>query len=251
MTRVTILTASTGRPALARCIESVATQTHKDIQHLIFADGEEAGHRINHIVAMRDKSVPAPDVINLPYSVGKDRWNGHRIYGAGTFLADDKSEYLMFLDDDNTIDSNHVESLLAEFAKPSPPAWAYSLRKITDEAGNFLCNDDCESLGLWPSILSTKDRKDNFVDVNCYFLPRKLAVAIAPVWYRKFREPGQPEIDRVIAANLMPLRHINCTKQYTVNYAVGGSALSVQPDFFKYGNAAMLKAYNGILPWTK
>jgi len=24
----------------------------------------------------------------LPYSIGKDRWNGHRIYGAGTYIAD-------------------------------------------------------------------------------------------------------------------------------------------------------------------
>ena len=43
----------------------------------------------------------------LPYSTGKDRFNGHRIYGAGTYLS--KGDFLIFLDDDNSLEPNHVE----------------------------------------------------------------------------------------------------------------------------------------------
>jgi glycosyltransferase involved in cell wall biosynthesis len=245
MSRVSVLTASVGRPALVNCIDSVANQTHKGIQHLVFLDGPEAVKR----APCQGGFPESVNIINLPYSVGKDRWNGHRAYGAGTFLADDMSDYIMFLDDDNTIDADHISSLVALFNTQSPPGFAYSLRKITDEAGNFLCNDDCESLGKWSSVIHPQDF---FIDVNCWFLPRKLAIMIAPLWYRKFREPGLPEIDRIITANLINITKGNfkCSGKYTVNYAVGGSALSVQPDFFKQGNAEMQRRYPGGFPWT-
>ena len=75
---------------------------------------------------------------------------------------------------------------------------------------------------------------------------------MAPLWYCKFREPGQPEIDRKMIAWL---RHYfpkyECTYKYTVNYAVASSGLSVTPEFFERGNAEMLKRYNGEGPWVR
>jgi len=47
-----------------------------------------------------------------------------------------------------------------------------------------------------------------FIHVNCYFLPKLLAVQmmISPLWYPKIREPGKPEVDRVISRTLGRLR---------------------------------------------
>jgi hypothetical protein len=58
--------------------------------------------------------------------------------------------------------------------------WAFSLRKIMDADDNFVCFDDCESLGKWPWVLSDND---HFVDVNCYFLPKSIAPRVSPIWY--------------------------------------------------------------------
>jgi glycosyltransferase involved in cell wall biosynthesis len=244
--KVSVITATTGRKELARCVESVGNQLRRidspfDIQHLVFVDGSDARDRVMDIPF----SHPV-DIINLPYQVGNDRWNGHRMYGAGCYLAD--GDYLIFLDDDNYLDSMHIQNCLDVMARGCQ--WTYSLRKIVSVDGEYLCNDDCESLGLWASVIHPEDY---FVDVNCYFLPRKIAVDISPVWYCRFREPGQPEIDRKICAILR--KHFNvfdCTKEYSVNYAVASnSQLSVKPEFFTNGNAEMQRRYNGVLPWQQ
>lgn len=249
---VTVITATTGRPELANCIKSVANQTYPNVQHLVYSDGPDTWMKTADAIFKSNVKGDSLNVIYLPYSIGKDRYNGHRIYGSGTYVAD--GEYIIFLDDDNTLDPNHIEDCMgimgtAHWTK-SKAAWSYSLRKITTVAGEFLCNDDCESLGKWPSIL---DPRDYFIDVNCYCLPRMLAVQVSPIWHRKFREPGQPEVDRLLCHALRQIApNFDCTGKYSVNYAVASnSQLSVKPEFFTNGNAEMLKRYNGVLPWHK
>jgi hypothetical protein len=120
-----------------------------------------------------------------------------------------------------------------------------------DKDSKILCLDDCESLGLWPSVLG---ENHYFVDVNCYFVKKQVAVSITPVWYRKFREPGQMEIDTAISTVLMHQNNklkFDGTRDYTVRYRVGNTGLSVQAAFFENGNKKMLEKYNGILPWKK
>ena len=162
----TIITATTGRQELYRCIESVAKQTYPNIQHLIIADGPETHAKVQNIRYQASiKGNHNVDIINLPFSIGKDRWNGHRIYGAGTYIAD--GDYVCFLDDDNTLEPNHIQScfdVIPNYGIQSPTGWSYSLRKIVSLSGEYLCNDDCESLGNWASVINPQDF---FVDVNC------------------------------------------------------------------------------------
>jgi hypothetical protein len=247
---VTVVTATTGNPILSSCLSSVKAQSYPNIQHLVMVDGPErsadAYARIEESeVMINTKEGYRFDVIDLPYSIGCDRWNGHRIYGSGSYIAD--GNFIMFLDDDNTLDPDHVQSCIDVINAGNQ--WSYSLRNIVNKNQEFLAQDNCESLGKWASILHPEDL---FIDVNCYFLPRNLAVTISPVWFRKFREPGQPEIDRVISRVLRQLApKYDTTYNYTVNYTVGNSQYSVQADFFERGNAEMLKRYNGVLPWKK
>lgn len=241
MTKVTIVTATVGNPRLHDCITSVSNQTHTDIDHLVIVDGPD---RYSEFQKQREKVLNAPylKVLTLPYSIGKDRWNGHRIYAAGTFMAD--GDYIMWLDDDNTLEPEHVESLLKVTETND---WAYSFRNIVDKDGKFLCKDDCESLGKWASVLH---EKDFFIDVNCYFLPTRLAIHLGPAWYRKFREPGKPEVDRVLAHTLMNNNlKFDTSYKYTVNYTVGNTENSVKPEFFENGNAEMRRRFPNGLPW--
>jgi hypothetical protein len=243
---VTIITATTGNPLLENCLCSVHHQTYSNIQHLVTIDGAEkssdAYHSLKASGVLNSKNRRV-DVIELPYSTGKDRWNGHRIYGASTYFAE--GDYVLFLDDDNTLLPHHVESCIHAIQKGYQ--WVFALRNIVDKHQQIVCEDNCESLGKWPSILHPEDY---FVDVNCYFLPRLLAIQISPFWFRKFREPGQAEVDRVICHALRQIApHYESTYEYSVNYLAGNSTLSVQAEFFIEGNTRMLEKHSGILPW--
>lgn len=235
MSKVTIITATTGSEYLEKNIESVAKQTYNDVQHLIVVDGE---YRLPNA---KKYFISNNDIIVLPYVTGTEQYNGHRIYGGCTYFA--KGDYIIYLDEDNWIETNHVESLINCVGD----GWACSLRKITDMDGNFICNDDCESLGNWPSVLN-----DYFVDVNCFFLPKKLALQVSPLWFRRARHPNdQPEVDRILT-NTLRFNKIKCSVsgKYTVNYRAGNRADSVRPEFFIEGNRIMKQKYE-ILPWKK
>jgi hypothetical protein len=247
--KVSIITPTTGNPFLADCIESVRAQTYKNVEHIVVVDGKNRWQKADEILLASE----FPNGVNehvcvLPYPTGTNRYNGHRVYGAATYFAD--GDYHIWLDDDNVLEPNHVESLV-KLVQEKNLDWAFSFRKIIDSRGNYLCHDDCESLGMWASILHPQDF---FVDVNCYFVKKEVAVQITPVWYRKFREPGQMEIDRAIAAVLMHQNNnlkFDSTRDYTVKYRVGNTSLSVQVDFFLKGNEAMLQRHSGKLPWKQ
>ena len=247
--KVTVITPTIGSAFLGECIASVRNQTYKNIEHIVVVDGKSRWENADEIL----KIVEFPNGVNehicvLPYPTGTNRYNGHRVYGAATYFAD--GDYHIWLDDDNVLEPNHIESLV-KLVTENNLDWAYSLRKIIDKDSNVLCLDDCESLGKWASILHPEDF---FVDVNCYFVKKEFAVQMSPVWYRKFREPGQMEIDRAIAAVLMHERNklkFDCTKDYTVKYRVGNTGLSVQAEFFIQGNQKMLERHNGKLPWKE
>ena len=245
--KVSIITPTTGNPYLTDCIASVRAQTYKNIEHIVVVDGRERWNKAEEILnAAEFPNGVSEHVCVLPYPTGTNRYNGHRVYGAATYFAD--GDYHLWLDDDNMLESNHIESLV-QLVQEKNLDWAFSFRKIVDSHGNYLCHDDCESLGLWASILHPEDF---FVDANCYFVRKQVAVGISPVWYRKFREPGQMEIDRAIASVLMSKQNnlkFDSTRDYTVKYRVGNTELSVQANFFLQGNQKMLEKYNRNLPW--
>ena len=119
--------------------------------------------------------------------------------------------------------------------------------KIVDADGVYVCNDDCESLGKWPSIISDNDF---LVDVGCFFLPRITAVRTAPIWYRKAREPGALSADRMLTSVLRGNNpNYETSGIYTLNYRAGNTALSVRKEFFLRGNERMYRKLNGQRPW--
>lgn len=240
---ITIITPTTGNPHLAKAVQSVENQTYENIQYLVVVDGK---HRVkNTHEVLSTINCKRYETIILPQATGYDQYNGHRIYGAMTYISE--GQFLCFLDEDNWYEPNHVESLVEAVEGKT---WAYSLRKIIDQENNFICNDDCESLGKWKSVMN-----DNFVDVGCYLLPKLLALKFSPGWYRRARNPQeQPEVDRLLSHLLfsqIPNEHVDTNGQYTLNYRVASRTDSVQAEFFQKGNEHMNKIMNGEYPWRK
>jgi glycosyltransferase involved in cell wall biosynthesis len=238
---VAIITPTIGTDYLDKNLESVSKQTYKNIKHIVVADGPQYHDKVDDVV----KKYNHAKILKLPENTGANGYNGHRVYGSIPYLID--ADYFIFLDEDNYIDPNHVQSLTETIRDND---WAFSLRKIIDKSNNYICNDDCESLGLWHTCLN---EKEFFVDVNCYFLPKRIAIQTAPIWYRRNRHPDdQPEVDRLLIHVLRQNKlKYGTTGEYTLNYRVGNTFRSVQSDFFLRGNEYMKQKYGDKLPWKK
>lgn len=238
---VTVITPTTASDQLNDVLKSIDRQTYSNIQHLVVVDGfDKYGAKATQLLEGSTRST----AFSLPYNTGYDQYNGHRIYGAMSYIAE--GEYLCFLDQDNWYDDTHVESLVDIIQ--SGADWSYSLRKIVNQNGQYICNDDCESLGKWKSVLN-----DNFIDVNCFMIPKMSAIQFSPYWYRRARHPQeQPEVDRILSVFMMKnLPKFDTNGQYSVNYRVASRTDSVQDNFFIKGNDVMKNTMNGEYPWRK
>jgi len=241
---VCVITGATGHPNLKKCIESVQEQTYAMVQHLVVVDGPEWNERVDAILDSLDEK-RGLEIIRLPHATGKNRWNGHRIYGAMPSIA--LTDYVIWMDEDNWFDPEHIESMVSN-VMANKSIWTFALRKIVRQSGEFLMLDQCESLGnLHPTFL---DPNDFHVDTNCYIVRRDVAIQLSGVWNRSARTQDGMGPDRTLCRVLM--EHFpNClsTGRYTVNYAVGNTEESAQVDFFEHGNQIMRSKYPDGLPW--
>jgi len=223
--RVMVITPTTGKDTLEQALLSVERQT-VETEHLIVLDGKG--------MSTKPGETKLRKVIQLPENVGANNWYGHRVYAALPLIVN--ADYILFLDEDNWFEPNHVETMINKI-KSKDLMWAYSLRRICDERGQYVCDDDCESLGRNPTYY---DHTLNFVDTNCYCFKREYLVRVAHNFY------GQWGADRQFysaASKLLP--SFGCTGEATVNYRSPERLLGM----FREGNEAMKKAYGQPLPW--
>jgi glycosyltransferase involved in cell wall biosynthesis len=235
---VAIITPTIGKDTLRQCVESVQAQTYKNIKHLIVVDGHEHLNACEEALGELQEDEHGPIKINfLQENVGKG-WYGHRAYAAFSFLFN--ADAVCFLDEDNWLDPNHVESLVATINDKSAD-WAFSFRKIYDKDGNYLCHDNCESLGIHPVYF---DGTRHHLDTSSYLIRKEVAVRVASAWY------GQWGADRqyfaVLAQHFPEVAH---SKQHSLCYRLDGNEGSVTKEFFYRGNEAMKQRYGDNLPW--
>ena len=229
MSRVMVITPTTGKDTVIQAIESVNNQTIPT-EHLLVIDGAKASYDL----ADMDYDWTKTLAMQLPENVGGNGWYGHRVYAAMPLMVN--ADYILFLDEDNWFEPNHVETMLNKI-KSKDLMWAYSLRRICDERGEYVCDDDCESLGRYPTFY---DHTINFVDTNCYCFRREYLVTVAHSFY------GQWGADRPFyKAASTSLPAFGCTGEATVNYRAPERLL----EMFNEGNKLMKDAYKPILPW--
>ena len=233
----TVIIPTTGSPQLKDAIASVLRQTYTTKCYVV-ADGVQAHSRVRII---SDDFLERKNLERcfLPINVGANGYYGHRIYAAFTHLID--TDYVLYLDQDCWLEPDHVEQCIKTIEENNLD-WSYSLRKIADSEGNYICNDDCESLGKWPVFSGDY----NHIDTNCYCIKTEVAIKLAQVWHGGW---GQ---DRIFLSALSQyFKNYDCTGKYSVIYRVGGNEGSVKPEFFKHGNEVMKQRYNGVYPWRK
>jgi hypothetical protein len=234
--KATVIIPTTGSPEVRNAIESVLKQT-METQCYVVCDGEQYGGKSDVIISDFGgcKNVK---YTKLPINVGANGFYGHRIYAAFTHLID--TQYVLYLDQDCWFEPNHVEECIKSIER-NDLDWSYSLRKICNKEGKYLCNDDCESLGAWKTYHGV-----NHIDTNCYCIKTEVAIKLAQVWHGGW---GQDRVWLQVLSQHFP--KYDCTGLYTLNYRVDGNAGSVTADFFYNGNEVMNRRYDGDFPWRK
>jgi glycosyltransferase involved in cell wall biosynthesis len=233
--KVAVVTPTIGAKTLSKCLQSVEAQTYENLTHYIFLDGEEEhGDKIWNQLQGASKV----KTIRLQENIGKG-WYGHRVYAACGYLVN--ADLICYLDEDNWFEPNHVEKLVERIKKGVD--WAYSLRKIHDKEGSFVCEDNCESLGQWP-IYFNKDAYH--IDTSSFMVKADIARKLGGAWY------GQWGADRQFFNALKQyFPNFSCSKEYSLCYRLDGNENSVNAEFFEKGNAENEKQYPNGFPWKQ
>jgi glycosyltransferase involved in cell wall biosynthesis len=240
-----VIIATTGRDSLRRAVDSVLAQTHDDVTCVVVSDGPKFAEETMLILSSYHH-VKRVQSLYLPQNTGANGYVCHRIYGAVPLLLN--QDYIFYLDDDNWYEPDHVRNCIAACVE-NDLEWCFALRNIYHN-GEYLCRDDCESLGLWPVWYN---RDFAHVDTNCYCIRRDVAITLASRWHKSRMVDGkvQPSADTQLCNYLNrshPRRAL--VPKYTVNYELGSWELSPRPEFFTDGNIAMVEQYGGKLPWV-
>ena len=145
---VAVVTITSNRPELIDSIVSIDEQTYP-VHHYLLTDGIVDYKTYWDMVT--EYSGPYRDVAYWPKRVAVKTPNGgsggQKLFAAAPhFVTED---ILIMTADDDWFKPNHVESLVDLMVKGNLD-WAYSLRGIYDKEGEFLFDDNCESLGEHP-----------------------------------------------------------------------------------------------------
>ena len=214
---VTVVIPTTGADTLLSAVNSVLDQTYQDTTCLVVIDGPQFNDAVHDLI-WQHKTNPKLKWMCLHENVGANGFYGHRVYAAIGHLVN--TDYVGFLDQDNWLEPEHV-TYMRNAIDRNGFDWAYSYRKIVCQDGEFICEDNCESLG----------KVTGFVDTNCYLLHRKVLINVGHAWH------GGWGADRVFynaASQYFP--NFGPSGFYTVNYRLGGNEGSVTADFFIEGN---------------
>lgn len=257
-----IITPTTGNLKLERLLESINEQELEDgikIEHLIVCDGPKFSEKVDkmcNLTPVSNKDKITRHIFHLPFNTGADNYFGHKIYSSIPQLV--HGEYVLLIDEDNWLQPEHIQSLynqiiysnISEKTKREKPLdWVYSLRRIVSDDGEYICNDECESLGYLHAVFYNP--AIFMIDTNCTCVAAPIIQKLAPIWNTQgFNNDNDP--DRLYSRALME-NHLNytCTGQYTINYRVANREGSVKGELFTTGNKLMQKKFGGETHWHK
>lgn len=233
-----VVTPTTGSDSLEECILSLRGQ---DCTHYIVVDGQQYVADVNKIL-LKVGMTSQVKMIWLEENVGKFGGNfyGHRVYAASPFLVNEDA--VCFLDQDNTVQPNYIEEFQTVF-RENKYGWAYTLRNIMGSRGEFVCQDNCESLGHWPVQF---DKSRFHIDTGCFAIPRNLLVKISHNWMG-----GWGQDREFFAAMKSAAPDFGCTMKHTMNYRMGSETSRATTEMFLQGNKISWQAYTGErnYPW--
>jgi glycosyltransferase involved in cell wall biosynthesis len=236
---VTVITPTIGSPKLKDAIESVANQTYK-CKHLVVVDGLDY---LQQATTYIDEGV---HFVVTPENTGKTGGNfyGHRIYAAYPHLIN--SDYILFLDEDNWYEKDHVETLVKTIEEKDLD-FAYSLRQIYSPDRRFRCNDNCESLGKWPIFMSRSSPHGPqfLIDTSSFCFKREFIQKTCHFWHTGWGG------DRHFLYAVKDHAKYDTNGMHSLCYRLDGNPNSVTEQFFIEGNKTQEAYYGGRYPWRK
>ena len=240
---ILVITPTTGSPELADAVESVLSQVGRDVEHLLVVDGVQFSSKVDEVLNNAG-IITGGKVkrIDLPFNTGGKGFYGHRIMaGFGHLINHD---YVLFLDQDNWFEHDHVKSLI-NIIESKELDWAYSLRQIFDKDKNYITADNCESLGRWPAWVN---ENAHLIDTSSYCFKTSFYRQVCHIW--DYGWGGDRRFYTILKDHI---KHDNytCTGKYTLNYRLGGNDGSVQANFFNVGNKKQSEIYPNGFPWNK
>jgi len=238
-----VITPTTGCPELAQAIQSVKVQGN-NVEHWVVVDGVQYAEKSIEIIKANQHS--RLKLLILPENTGMPQnhfWGnlrhgfyGHRIYASMAGLIN--ADYVLFLDEDNWYEPEHVSNMLNGMSSYDFD-WCYSLRNIVDQQGNFVCHDDCDSIGIFPNQTNI-----NFVDMNCYCFKTEFLLKLQPVFYQDTYHCDRDVYKKAFSLIKKPT-DFGGTGRYTVNYRCNKDG---QIQWFLDGNNKMQQLYT-TFPW--
>jgi glycosyltransferase involved in cell wall biosynthesis len=235
---VAVVTSTLGRGTIRQAIESVRAQTYEGkVRHYVFAHG--APHHAK-VEAILDEDYPYVEAVYLPNANGGGGLAMAPVFAAAPYIVDE--DVMFFLDDDNWYEPDHIEGLVTLIEEQSL-AWAYSLRKIVDDEGNFICDDNCESLGMHPNATG-----HYLVDNSCYAVRTAIARQHSHAWF-------VPVVsDRNFQRALMEAKlSAGTTGKHTANYRLSkdGSGGMSKESFVGNNEYLRYKFGTSNFPWLQ
>lgn len=228
MKKAIVIIPTIGNPDLLMAVKSVLSQSYQETYCLVVVDGPKFKNKVDEILF--DISMSKEGRLfrcDLPFNTGANGFYGQRIMTSFAYLTD--FDYIFYLDQDTWFEENHIECMIKTIEENNYE-WCYSLRKIFSKEGEYICNDDCESLGKWP-IWHSDDQY--LVDNNCFGFTKEFLTANAHLMYWGWGA------DRRFFMLVKDRSKYGCTGMYSVDYRLGGNEGSVQEEFFKQGNRVM------------
>ena len=241
---ITVITPTIGSPKLLDAINSVQNQTY-NVNHLIVVDGSEYTDKVLNM-APKNAVFKNLNIVVTPENTGKTGGDfyGHRIYAAYPHLLN--SDYILFLDEDNWYEPDHVETLVRAIEEKNLD-FSYSLRKIYSPDKKYLCDDNCESLGKWEIFMSRKSPhgKQYLVDTSSFCFRKDFLQSTCHLWHSGWGG------DRKYLYAVKDSCNWNTSGKHTLCYRLDGNEGSVTEQFFVEGNKTQEDYYEGKYPWVK
>lgn len=226
---IAVVTSTIGRPELERAILSVQQQNHP-CRHYVFVDGEQYFEQVKTLAAKHSDVV----FTYLPMNTGSDGWTNSHINAIAPFLV--KEDIICYLDDDNWYEPHHTQVIADAFTRFDGLEIAYTLRRLMTEHGEYICDDNSESLGFFQLDTISFNIELNgeqhpveimmhrgyLVDTNCLAMNVQTARALAHCW--TFSRQNDAYIWKQC---LQQKRSIMATAQHTVNYTFNPKAMEI------------------------
>jgi len=159
MTKVSVIIRTKNRPkSLREAVVSVASQTYRDIELIVVNDGGEDVEAIVSDYAIG--SIQRVIYQSCPTQVG-------RAAAANAGLEKAQGDWVMFLDDDNSISPSHIATLLARAQQKPFPRVVYSGVRGIDAQG--------QELKIWNAPFSAaRFLRGNFLPIHAVLFQRSL-----------------------------------------------------------------------------